>query len=195
MAANAAASVVWLTVGVIITFTPGRDSGAAATLVDLLVFASADLTADFDSDFLVVTGAFDCTGADFAATFGNVFTGAGFAAADFGAGLAAVLAATLGCTFGVLAATFTGFFAGATALALPAVLEAVVFFMAGLAVDLDELDLAAAGLAFFSVCTKDFAGFFIAFAIEFLPIKLLFLHSQSHAVLAAINQCALSIEG
>jgi hypothetical protein len=181
MAANVAASVVWLTVGVIITFTPGRDSGAAATLADFVDFASAGFTADFDSDFLVVTGAFTCTGADFAATFGNGFAGADFAAADFGTGLDAVFGATLGCALVAFAATFTAFFAGATALALLAVLVAVVFFIAGFAADLGEVDLAALGFAFFSVCTRDFAGFFIAFAIEFLPIKLLFLHSQSHA--------------
>ncbi|MGZ3240666.1 MAG: hypothetical protein ACXWJK_09965, partial [Burkholderiaceae bacterium] len=165
----------------IITFTPGRDSGTAATLADLPDFTSAGFTADFDSDFLVVTGAFDCTGADFAATFGNGFTGA-FVATDFGAGLDVVLGVTLGCALVTFAATFTAFFAGATGLALLAVLVAVVFFIAGFAADLGEVDLAAVGLAFFSVCTRGFAGFFIAFAIEFLPIKLLFLHSQSHAL-------------
>ncbi|MGZ5858515.1 MAG: hypothetical protein ACXWJK_14885, partial [Burkholderiaceae bacterium] len=63
-------------------------------MADLLDFTSADFTADFDSDFLVVTGAFDCTGADFAATFGNGFTGADFAAADFGTGLDAAFGTT-----------------------------------------------------------------------------------------------------
>jgi hypothetical protein len=161
---------------VIITFTPGRVSGVVVALADFVDFASAGFTADFDSDFLVVTGAFTCTGADFAATFGN-----GFPEADFGTDLDAVFGATLGCALVAFAATFTAFFAGATALALLAVLVAVVFFIAGLAADLGEVDLAAVGLAFFSVCARGFAGFFIAFAIEFLPIKLLFLHSQSHA--------------
>jgi hypothetical protein len=188
MAAKAAASVVWLTVGVIITFTPGRVSGVAA-FADLLDFASADFTADFDSDFLVVTGAFDCTGADFAATFGDVFTDAGFAVVDFGTGLDAALAVTLGCALvDLTGAAFTVFLTGATALALAAVLAAVVFFMAeGFAVDLDEADLAAIGLAFFSVRTRGFADFFIAFAIEILPIKLLSSHSQKPCSVAPIN--------
>jgi hypothetical protein len=187
MAAKAAASVVWLTVDVIITFTPGLLSAFSAALTDLTDFASACLADDFDSDFLFVTGAFDCTGADFAATFDNGFAFADFATEDLLSGLVVFLTATLGCGFVALAATFTGaltdsfpvFLAEATALVFAGDLGAVVFFIAGFAVDLDEVDLAAEGLGVFSVRTGDFAGFFIAFAIEFLPIKLLFLHSRS----------------
>jgi len=66
MAASVAASVVWLTVAVIITFTPGLFSttGSALTstldVADLAATLVAGLAAILVSDFLVVTGAFNC---------------------------------------------------------------------------------------------------------------------------------------
>lgn len=56
MAASVAASVVWLTVAEIMTLTPGLFSGAASGLPSDFV----ELGIDLDSDFLLVTGAFDC---------------------------------------------------------------------------------------------------------------------------------------
>lgn len=52
------------------TLTPGRDSTFGSILADLL--------ADFTSDFLFVTGAFDCTDTGFAATWDE-----GLATVDF----------------------------------------------------------------------------------------------------------------
>ncbi|WP_233588410.1 hypothetical protein [Herminiimonas sp. KBW02] len=110
------------------TLTPGRDSTFGSTFADLL--------ADFTSDFLFVTGAFDCTDTGFAATL---------AAGVFAAALLGELA-TL-----VLAAT---------AFAWPADLTATTFFSTVL------LDFTvAADLALLAVSVWVFAGFFIAFAI------------------------------
>ena len=132
MAASAAASVVWLTVGVIMTLTPGRDSTLASGFADL----------DFNSDFFVVTGAFDCTDTGFA--LDKAFA---FGVAATAAPLAATLAVDCStlpfgdATF-VFASGFTTFFS-------------TVFTV-----------FAAAVLAFVAASVgDDFAGFFIAFAI------------------------------
>ncbi|WP_230089446.1 MULTISPECIES: hypothetical protein [Oxalobacteraceae] len=55
------------------TLTPGRDSTFGSTFADLL--------ADFTSDFLFVTGAFDCTDTGFAATLDETLAAGVFAAA------------------------------------------------------------------------------------------------------------------
>nr|WP_238380028.1 hypothetical protein [Janthinobacterium sp. Marseille] len=68
------------------TFTPGRDSTFGSTFADLL----AGLT----SDFLFVTGAFDCTDTGFAATLGESLAAGVFAAALLGELVTLVLAAT-----------------------------------------------------------------------------------------------------
>ncbi|MFJ7568007.1 hypothetical protein ACIQW9_13705 [Herminiimonas sp. NPDC097707] len=65
------------------TLMPGRDSTFGSTLADLLV--------DFTSDFLFVTGAFDCTDTGFAATLDE-----GLAAADFATGVAVFVGALVG---------------------------------------------------------------------------------------------------
>ncbi|WP_231949310.1 hypothetical protein [Herminiimonas arsenitoxidans] len=53
------------------TLTPGRDSTFGSIFADLL--------ADFTSDFLFVTGAFDCTDTGFAATLGESLAAGVFA--------------------------------------------------------------------------------------------------------------------
>ena len=135
MAASAAASVVWLTA---ITFD--SDLGSAATAF------FAVLALAFGSVFLFVTGAFNFSGAGFAATRDEE----GFA---FDA--LAVLDAEAGA---VLTVSFVAALAGAFALL------AVGFFTAGFAIDLPEAGLVAADWAFFAA-TVVFAGFFIAFAM------------------------------
>jgi hypothetical protein len=105
---------------------------------------------------LIVTGAFNFSGAGFAAALDEGFAGTAFAVV-FGAALA---------TAGVWA--LIGVFA------LPAGLATAVFFTAGFAIDLLEAGLVAADFAFFAV-SVDFAGFFIAFAMESIPTGLLFL--------------------
>ena len=143
MAASAAASVVWLTA---ITF----DSDLGSALVVLLFAGVA--AADFDSVFLLITDAFNFSGAGFAAT-----RGAGFA--FDGAAFAMVFGAVLSTVFG---AALLGVFN------LPAGLATTVFFTAGFAIDLPDADLVATELAFF-VADVVFAGFFIAFAMESIP--------------------------
>ena len=113
------------------TLTPGRDSTFGSILADLLT--------DFTSDFLFVTGAFDCTDTGFAATLDE-----GLATADF--------ATTV--------ADFVGGFAAFTLVgaALPTGLLAT-FFATG------WVDFATANLALLAATVGLFAGFFIAFAI------------------------------
>ncbi|MGE5652499.1 hypothetical protein [Noviherbaspirillum sp. UKPF54] len=101
----------------------------------------------FDSGFLVVTGAFNFSGAGLAAARDEVF---------------ALVAGAAGAFFGAAAAVFV------TALLGVLVVLAAAFFTAGLAIDLLEAGLVAAGFAFFAV-TVVFAGFFIAFAMESIP--------------------------
>ncbi|WP_414691086.1 hypothetical protein [Noviherbaspirillum sp.] len=146
MAANAAASVVWLTA---MTLLSDLGSAFAATFVGLL--------AVFESGFLVVTGAFNFSGAaGFAAARDEVFAfGAAAAEAILDAALATVFVVALFEVFALLAG-----------------LAAAVFFTAGFAIDLAEAILVAADFAFFAV-TVVFAGFFIAFAMESIPTGLL----------------------
>lgn len=157
IAANAAASVVWLTA---ITLGSDLDSALAADLAGLLT--------DFNSVFLLVTGAFGFSEAGFAAALDEGFAVDGVAfAAVFGVALATVWA-------------LIGVFA------LPTGLAAAVFFTAGFAIDLLEADLVAADFAFFAE-SVDFAGFFIAFAMESIPTGLLFLQRQNFADAEPIN--------
>ncbi|HEY0845163.1 MAG TPA: hypothetical protein VGE12_07335 [Noviherbaspirillum sp.] len=96
IAANAAASVVWLT---------------AITLLSDFVSTFAVLLAVFDSDFLFVTGAFSFSGAGFAAARDEVLAFAGVAfAAVFGAALATVFVAALLGVFALLACVATAVF-------------------------------------------------------------------------------------
>ena len=157
MAANAAASVVWLTAITLLSdFSAASGFGAAfATVVAFATFF-AGLAAVFDSDFLVVTDAFNFSGAGFAAARdeGFAFDGTTFAAV-FGAALATVFVTVLLGVFALLAG-----------------LAAAAFFTAGFAIDLLDVLLVAADLAFFAVGVV-FAGFFIAFAMESIPTGLL----------------------
>ena len=134
MAAKAAASVVWLTV----------DTAPTTGLISALAAVFAGLVTGFDSDFLFVTEAFDCTGAAFAVTLDKGF------AFD---GVAAALVPALGIAFGAILEDFSAVTLGFAALALPA----AVFFGAG---------LAAAGFAFFAEGVRVFADFVIALAME-----------------------------
>jgi hypothetical protein len=134
----------------------------ASDLGSALAATTADLLAVFDSVFLFVTGAFNFSGACFAAALdeGIAFDALAVAAV-FGAALAFVCVAAL---FGVFA--------------LPASLAAAVFFTAGFAIDLLGAGLVATDFAFFAV-SVDFAGFFIAFAMESIPTGLLFLQRKT----------------
>lgn len=108
----------------------------------------------FDSDFLFVTGAFNCAGTNLAAALDTglaVDVTVVFAPA-FGPDFASFFARVL---FGVFSAASFGL---ADALA-PA------GFAASLALDLDDVDLASAGFAFRGVSVRGFAGLFIAFAM------------------------------
>ncbi|HEX2531595.1 MAG TPA: hypothetical protein VHK70_09020 [Burkholderiaceae bacterium] len=60
---------------------------------------------------------------------------------------------------------------GFTTLALPEGFAAVVFFTAGFAVAFRGAGLAAADFVLFAADVRDFAGFFIAFAMESIPVK------------------------
>jgi hypothetical protein len=132
-----------------ITLLSDLGSVFAATFVALL--------AVFGSGFLVVTGAFNFSGAaGLAATRDEDFAFGELAfAAVFGAALATVFVAALIEVFALLAGLATA-----------------VFFTAGFAIDLVEAGLVAADFAFFAV-TVVFAGFFIAFAMESIPTGLL----------------------
>ncbi|WP_232429443.1 hypothetical protein [Noviherbaspirillum autotrophicum] len=99
---------------------------------------------------MVVTGAFNFSGAGLAAARDEVF---------------ALVAVAVGAFFGVAAAVFVTALLGVFVL-----LAAAAFFTAGLAIDLLEAGLVAAGFAFFAV-TVVFAGFFIAFAMESIPSR------------------------
>jgi hypothetical protein len=93
------------------SFTPGRDSTFGSILADLLV--------DFTSDFLFVTGAFDCTDTGvtfFDAGFAFVFAAEAAFLAIVVDGLFTFAGASL-LAAGALAATFfaTGFFAATVA--------------------------------------------------------------------------------
>jgi len=141
IAANASASVVWLTA---ITFVSDFDSGIATVLAVLFEV--------FDSVFLFVTGAFRFSVADVATALDNDFA---FVTAVLITGFVAALAVCVGTAFAIFI--------------LPAGFPATTFFTAGFAIDLLEVDLVAADFAFFAV-TVVFAGFFIAFAMESIPI-------------------------
>jgi len=120
----------------------------------------ADLVAVFDSVFLFVTGAFNFSGAGFAAARdeeGLAFDGATALIAVSGAVLAVVFVAALTGVFALLSA-----------------LTAADFFTAGFAIDLLATDLVAVD-GFFFADRVVFAGFFIAFAMESIPIGLLSL--------------------
>jgi hypothetical protein len=133
-------------------------SGVGAVFDDLL-FA-------LGSDFLFVTGAFNCAETGFAAVLDKDFSVALVAvlvlaleavlSAGPGPGLAIVLIDVLlfDCTAVSLEAT----------LALPADLSAV--FTTGFAAVFDSACLAGANFAFFAEDVWFFAGFFIAFAME-----------------------------
>jgi hypothetical protein len=126
-----------------------------SVLGSTLAAVFAGLLADFDSVFLFVTGAFGFSGAGFAAARdeGFAFDGVAFAAV-FGAAFATACAGDLFDVF-----------------ALPTGLAAAGFFTAGFAIDLLWAGLVAADFAFFAV-RDDFAGFFIAFAMESIPTGL-----------------------
>ncbi|WP_245549142.1 hypothetical protein [Noviherbaspirillum massiliense] len=121
-------------------------------------FAGALLEAfstGFNTVFLFVTGVFNFSGAAFAVARDEVLAVDAVAfKAVFGAALATVFVGTLLDDF-----------------ALPAGLATAVFFTAGFAIDLLEAGLVAADFAFFAL-SVDFAGFFIAFAIESIPTGL-----------------------
>jgi len=158
MAARVAASVVWLTVAVIMTATPGLDSGFTGSL--------AALPIGFASDFLFVTGAFNFTGTDFAAALGKGLAATVLTDVFRVAGI--TLATTpLGCT---LATLFKGLlddfavFVGGADLA-DGRLEATVFFGTGFAIALTA-GFDKPGFAFFATCFTVFAGFFIEFAMK-----------------------------
>ena len=173
MAANVAASVVWLTPGAIMTLTS-------------LTALTAGL-AIFDSGFLIVTEAFNCTEANFTlASDKFFFVGVTVALVSFGAAARTALGAVLAldCFAGAAIAAFTGDFTAFTAVAavaavaatLPEGLATVVFFgtdrvsagvnlAAGLAAGLTLVDLEFA-LTLFTEGVGVFAVFFIAFAIE-----------------------------
>src|SRR3569623_74703 len=161
MAANAAASVVWLTSDTRFMLVSGLSSafGAAFTL---LAEALIDLLAAGDSVFLFVTGAFNCTEAGLAA-FDK----------DFSADFTGALALAFAVTFGSARETALGriLFVVFTepvpepALDLAGCLEAFAIFVdftAGLAL----AALGLAGFALFAEDVWDFAGFFIAFAMR-----------------------------
>jgi len=129
----------------------------------------------FNSGFLIVTEAFDCTEAVFTlASDKFFFVGVTVALVSFGAAARTALGAVLALEFfaGAAVAAFTGDFTAFTAViaALPEGLAAVVFFgngrvaaridaVAGLALPALELVLA--------LFTEGFeVGFFIAFTIE-----------------------------
>jgi hypothetical protein len=135
-----------------------------SVLGSALAAVFAGLLADFDSVFLFVTGAFGFSGAGFAAALDDVFAFDGDAfAAVFGAAFATACA---GALFGVFA--------------LPTGAAAAGFFTAGFAIDLFWAGLVAVDFALFAV-TEDFAGFFIAFAMESIPTGLHLLKRQNFA--------------
>lgn len=105
IAANAAASVVWLTAGGLIL---ARDSTRVSTLEDLV---------GLTSDFLFVTSTFDGLAADFSTTL----------AAVLDTGLAAVAAFLVTLLAGVAAFVLVG-----AAVTLPAGLATTAFFSTGL---------------------------------------------------------------
>src|SRR5450830_2014720 len=163
MAANVAASVVWLTPGAIMTLTS-------------LTALTAGL-AIFDSGFLIVTEAFDCTEANFTlASDKFFFVGVTVALVTFGAAARTALGAVLAldCFAGAAVAAFTGDFSAFTAVATTLLegLATVVFFgtdRVSAGVDLSA-SLAFVDLEFvltlFTEGVGVFAGLFIAFAIE-----------------------------
>ena len=143
-----AASVVWLTVAVIITATPGRFSTLAAT---------GGFTATLDSDFLLVTETFNCADAGFAWTAGaalTVFIDRGFEP-DFNVGLAIILDALL-----------------AVAL-LDVVLLSAALLTAALAVETDTF-LIDAATALAGAAARDFAGLSV-FAESFAGVTVFFI--------------------
>jgi hypothetical protein len=140
----------------------------------------ADLPTTLDSIFLFVTGAFNCTDADFAAILGK----------DFSVGLTADLEAAFGAAletvFGdaALLDDFRTIEFGAT-LTLPFGLTLTVF--TATVVVFDAIDLAEAGFAFFAEDVWVFADFFIAFAMESTTKRLLVLHGKNS--MDKINYC------
>jgi hypothetical protein len=139
--------VVWLT--------------AITLLSDFVVSAAfstafTGLIAVFGSDFLVVTGAFNFSGAGVTAARDVVFAFGGVA-------FAAVFDATFATLF---VAVLVGVFALLSGLA------AAAFFTAGFAIDLLGAVLVATDFAFFAAGVV-FAVFFIAFAMESIPTGLL----------------------
>jgi hypothetical protein len=109
---------------------------------------------------LFVTGAFDCTATAFAVALGK-----GFAFDDAAAVLVPAFVAfsvalvTLPTDFSMLTAGFVTF-------ALAGGFTAAVFFAAVFATGLAAVAADAADLTAFTEEVRDFAGFFIAFAME-----------------------------
>ncbi|MFI4939520.1 MAG: hypothetical protein ACHP7O_04140 [Burkholderiales bacterium] len=148
------------------TATPGLNSGVAVILAG---FTAADFTAVCDSDFLVVTGAFDCADTGFSDTFAKDLA-VGLTVGD--AALPPAFSPFTGCVRGFLATAFATasfaiafvfFLSAACGTATPPLregLEAAAALGAGLTFDLD-----AVGFALFAGSAGDFAGFFIAFAM------------------------------
>ncbi len=165
MAASVAASVVWLTVAVIMTDTPALASGLVSMISAALAVVGAP--AFFGSGFFAVTGAFDGAATGVSITFvaglallGALALAAGGAALAlaFGAGLVATLVALFGAGLGVFA--FGAGFAAAG-------------FAAGLATTF-AADFSAGLLAavFFAGGVGVFTGFFITFAMDQQATKL-----------------------
>jgi hypothetical protein len=144
-----------------------------SVLGSALAAVFAGLVAGFESVFLFVTGAFGFSGAGFAAARdeGFAFDGAAFA--------------------GVFGAAFASAWAGAlfSVFALPTGFAAAGFFTAGFAIDLLWTGLVAADFAFFAV--RDFADFFIAFAMESIPTGLHLLKRQNFAIAEPLHAVPL----
>jgi hypothetical protein len=146
-----------------------------SVLGSALAAVFAGLLADFDSVFLFVTGAF------------------GFSVAGFASALdedCALNDAALAVVFGAaLATAWAGALVGG--LALSTGIAAAVFFTAGFAIDLLVTGLVAADFAFFAA-RVDFAGLFIAFAMESIPTGLLFLQRPNSAHVELIKMPTLT---
>lgn len=151
MAARVAASVVWLTPGAIMTLT---------SLTSTLTGLAAGLTI-FDSGFLFVTEAFNCTEAGFTLASDKFFF-VGVTVA-FDAAARTALGAGLALDFFAVAAiaTFVGDFTAFTA-----VVAALPVGLAALALETDLVPAAVLATVFVAEGIEVFAGFFIASAIE-----------------------------
>lgn len=122
------------------------------------------LPAFFDSVFLFVTEAFDCTAAAVTAALGKGFTLDVAAALLVPAFFVAFAGFSVGLT--VLLAIFSAATLGFAILVFTAGFTDTAFLTVGLEAAFVEAVLAAVGLAVFAAELSGFAGFFIAFAME-----------------------------